>query len=53
MRFDTIVKGGKVVTPVGVSECDIGILGEKIVTLGVDLEEEANGARIIDRKLCH
>ena len=48
MKFDTIVTGGKVVTPAGVSECDIGIRGEKIVTLGLGLQEEANGARIVD-----
>ncbi|MFV2073799.1 MAG: dihydropyrimidinase [Thermoanaerobaculales bacterium] len=48
MRFDTIVTGGKVVTPAGVSETDIGIRDEKISALGTALAEEAYGAAIVD-----
>ena len=48
MRFDTIVTGGKVVTPDGVIETDIGIRGEKITALGQDLAGEQNGATIVD-----
>lgn len=38
MRFDTIVKGGNVVTPRGTSVTDIGIAGEKIAAIGPNLE---------------
>ncbi len=48
MRFDTIVTGGKVVTPAGVTDSDIGIRGEKIVALGAGLAEEAEGAKVVD-----
>ena len=48
MRFDTIVTGGKVVTPGGVTETDIGIRGEKITALGQDLAGEESGARVVD-----
>ena len=43
MKFDTIVTGGKVVTPGGVTETDIGIRGEKIAALGQDLIAEEIG----------
>ncbi|MDH3816573.1 MAG: dihydropyrimidinase, partial [Acidobacteriota bacterium] len=48
MKFDTIVTGGKVVTPGGVVETDIGIRGEKIEALGQDLTGETNGATVVD-----
>ncbi len=48
MRFDTIVTGGKVVTPAGVVASDIGIRGEKIAALGEGLAAEPNGAQIVD-----
>jgi dihydropyrimidinase len=38
MHFDTIVRGGNVVTPTGTSKTDIGIVGEKIAAIGPDLE---------------
>ena len=38
LRFDTIVKGGNVVTPRGTSVTDIGITGEKIAAIETDLE---------------
>ena len=46
MRFDTIVKGGNVVTPGGTFTGDIGIIGEKIAALGATLDPE--GAEVID-----
>ncbi len=49
MRFDTIVQGGKVVTPRGTSVTDIGISGEKIAAIDKDLEVGA-GTRVIDAK---
>src|SRR5688500_18222188 len=47
VRLDCIVKGGNVVTPAGTFVGDIGIAGEKIIALGVDLEP-APGTRVID-----
>ncbi len=38
MRFDTIVRGGNVVTPRGTSVTDVGISGEKIAAIGPDLD---------------
>jgi dihydropyrimidinase len=52
MRFDTIVKGGNVVTPLGATVTDIGITGEKIAAIGPDLEPGA-GTKIIDAKGYH
>ena len=37
-RFDRVVKGGNVVTPGGTFTGDVGIQGEKITALGVDLD---------------
>jgi dihydropyrimidinase len=48
MKFDTIVTGGKVVTPAGVVTSDVGIRGEKIAALGEGLAAERNGARIVE-----
>jgi len=38
VRFDTVVRGGNVVTPRGTSVADVGISGEKIAAIGPDLE---------------
>ncbi len=46
MTFDTIIKGGSVVTPDGTVEADVGIRGEKITAIGAGLD--ANGAKVID-----
>lgn len=42
MHFDSIVKGGNVVTPSGTFTGDIGITGEKIAALGADLGTDAD-----------
>jgi len=47
VRFDTIVRGGNVVTPRGTSVTDIGISGEQISAIGPDLEGSAD-TKIID-----
>ena len=52
MTFDTIVKGGNVVTPGGSSIADIGISGEKIAAIGPSLEGGAQ-TRVIDAKGHH
>jgi dihydropyrimidinase len=52
LNFDTIVKGGNVVTPRGTSVTDIGIVGEKIAAVEPDLEASA-GTKIIDAKGHH
>jgi dihydropyrimidinase len=46
MRFDTVIKNGNVVTPAGGFRGDVGISGEKIAALGIDLD--AAGAKVID-----
>ncbi len=46
MRFDRVIKGGNVVTPAGTYTGDVGIVGEKIAALGVDLDTD--GADVID-----
>ncbi len=51
-KFDTIVKGGNVVTPAGIFTGDVGISGEKISALGVNLEAD-NGTKVIDAKGHH
>jgi len=38
VNFDTIVRGGNVVTPLGTSVTDIGISGEKIAAIGPNLQ---------------
>ncbi|MEO8376156.1 MAG: dihydropyrimidinase [Candidatus Sumerlaeota bacterium] len=48
MNFDTIIRGGDVVSSTGVSRADIGIKGEKIAAIGADLGKEAD--RVIDAK---
>ncbi len=51
MRYDTVIKGGNVVTPAGTFSGDVGIRGEKIAALGVELESD--GARVIDARGHH
>ncbi|MEP6509075.1 MAG: dihydropyrimidinase, partial [Gemmatimonadales bacterium] len=46
MKFDTVVKGGHVVTPRGTDMTDVGISGEKISAIGPDLD--TSGAKVID-----
>ncbi|OWU84311.1 dihydropyrimidinase [Oceanicola sp. 22II-s10i] len=45
MSFDTIIRGARVVTPGGVSTCDIGIEGGVITALGTRLD---GAAEVID-----
>ena len=52
MTFDTIVRGGNVVTPQGASINDVGITGEKIAAIGKNLEAGPE-TRIIDAKGHH
>ena len=47
MQFDTIIRGGNVVTPEGSSKTDVGIVGEKIATIAPDLHASPN-TKIID-----
>jgi dihydropyrimidinase len=47
VKFDTIVKGGNVVTPAGTFTGDVGITGEKISALGAELEA-GKGTKVID-----
>ena len=51
MRFDSVIKGGNVVTPAGAFTGDVGITGEKISALGADLD--VTGAKIIDARGHH
>src|SRR5947207_878917 len=51
MQFDTIIKSGNVVTPAGSFVGDIGIRGEKIAALGVELDTD--GAKVIDARGHH
>ena len=51
MRFDSVIKGGNVVTPAGAFAGDVGISGEKISALGVDLD--VTGAQVIDARGHH
>jgi len=51
MRFDKVIKGGNVITPAGPFTGDVGITGEQITALGIDLDTE--GARVIDAKGHH
>lgn len=47
MQFDTIVRGGTVVTPAGTVSADIGITGETIAAIGPGLAASAS-TKIID-----
>ncbi|MGZ8491449.1 MAG: dihydropyrimidinase [Gemmatirosa sp.] len=40
MRFDRVIAGGTVVTPGGTFVGDVGIIGEKIAALGMELDDE-------------
>jgi len=46
--FDTIVKGGRVVTPSGTIKADIAIKGEKIAAIGDNLSALAEARKTID-----
>ena len=52
VKFDTIVKGGNVVTPAGTFTGDVGISGEKIAALGVSLDADES-TKVIDAKGHH
>jgi len=47
VNFDTIVRGGNVVTPTGTSKTDVGIVGEKIAAIAPDLAATPN-TKVID-----
>jgi dihydropyrimidinase len=51
MRYDTVIKGGNVVTPAGMFAGDVAIRSEQIVALGSELD--ADGARVIDARGHH
>jgi len=51
MRYDTVIKGGNVVTPAGAFVGDVAIRGEQIAALGAELDTE--GARVIDARGHH
>jgi dihydropyrimidinase len=46
--LDLLIKGGRVVTPTGVGEWDIGVQGEKIVAVAESGSISAEGGRTID-----
>lgn len=48
MQFDSIVRGGTVVTPMGRTKCDIGIRGEKIAAIADKLA--CPGANVINAR---
>ncbi|HMG70942.1 MAG TPA: hypothetical protein VK544_07475, partial [Gemmatimonadaceae bacterium] len=50
--FDRIIKGGNVVTPAGTFIGDVGITGERITALGLNLEGDAS-TELIDAKGHH
>ena len=47
MTFDTIIRGGNVVTPTGTVIADVGITGEKIAAIGPGLAPSGN-TKVID-----
>lgn len=47
-QFDSIIKGGTIITAADTFKADIGIKDEKIVQIGLDLEDKE--AKIIDAK---
>jgi dihydropyrimidinase len=47
--YDLIIRGGQVVTPQGVGRWDVGVQGEKIVSVGLP-DPRAAAGRIIDAK---
>ena len=46
--LDIVIKGGKVVTPMGAGHWDVGILGEKIVAIGVRGAPLPEARRVMD-----
>ena len=46
--LDTIIRGGRVVTPEGVGELDVGIQGERIAALALPGSLEVGAGRTID-----
>jgi hypothetical protein len=46
--LDTLITGGRVVTPAGAGDWDVGIVGEKIVVVAVPGALSQEAARIID-----
>ena len=51
MKLDMLIKNGRVVSPAGLSECDIGIEGGKIVALGALRNVPAG--QVLDAKNLH
>ena len=47
MNFDTVIRGGTVVTPTGTVEEDVGIVGEKIAAVGANLDA-GDATKIVD-----
>ncbi len=50
MTFDTIIKGGTVVTSTGSYEADVAISGEKIAAVGAGLSKLATANKVIDAR---
>lgn len=49
MKYDTIIKGGRVVTATETTRADVGIRGEKVVAIGRNLAAgQSNGAQVVD-----
>jgi dihydropyrimidinase len=46
--LDTVITGGRVVTPTGAGDWDVGIIGEKIVAVALPGVLSAEGGRVID-----
>ena len=46
--MDIVIKGGRVVTPDGDAELDVGISGEKIVAISAPNQLPTDGARVLD-----
>ncbi|HEY6218815.1 MAG TPA: amidohydrolase family protein [Gemmatimonadaceae bacterium] len=51
MRYDSVIKGGNVVTPAGTFIGDVAVRGEQIVALGSELD--GDGSRVIDARGHH
>ena len=48
MKYDKVIRDGVVITPEGIRDADIGIVGEKIAAIGRGLD--TTGAQVIDAK---
>ena len=48
MKYDKVIRDGVVITPDGIRDADIGIVGEKVAAIGRSLD--ATGAQVIDAK---